>query len=351
MSKASNIYIATGVCLLVSAGAAGLFITRTAVETATPSEAEFLIDIKPQLASRRTIKAVLTKKEMSIGGLQSEVLLAPVSVKALEDGTFYVLDWGDRSVKGFKTNGALLHRYGKRIGSGPGEMKNPTDFQILPDKRVLVCDPVNGRVDIFNPHAALLESIRLPVVVYRMATIRNDTLAVISSPIGEELFSVVTLSGSKVASFGRLLRNQQGQALLLDGYLASGSGGQFIYVSLYAGMLLCLEASGMTRFARATIDGHSLPKLLSVKRGETRLVRVDPGSPWSSLSVNVHEGRIYLLANRSLDQAGGRVVDVYREDDGEYVESFGIQDACKSAFVTSNYVFTVNDTSVSRWPR
>lgn len=351
MRKISRRYLISWLGLVLVSAAVGSFIGRPINDPLNPSEVKLLIGLTPQVARQRTISRILTQPDLRIGGLGDTVLLAPTTVKARHDGSFYVLDWGDRSVKEFGPDGLLRGKYGKGVGSGPGEMLNPTDFDVMADGGVIVCDPVNGRIDVFQRGGSLLQSSRLPVVAYRIALIHRDTLVLIPSPIGEYLFRAVTLSGAIVGSFGRMLESQIQHGVLLDGYIASGIAGDFVYVSLYGGILVRLELSGKVRFARETIDGATFPKLLSMKKGDSHIVRVDPSTPWSQLSVSVGDGKIFVLVYRALDRSGGRVIDVYNLDTGDYMQSIGIRDDCKSAFVTSSYVFAANDTSVSRWPR
>ena len=89
---------------------------------------------------------------LSIGELegQAEFLFGNVQSIAVDDsGTLYVLDSQADEIRAFGSDGTFLRTYGRR-GEGPGEFSLPVAIAVLSDKRVLVRDPRNRRVQVFG---------------------------------------------------------------------------------------------------------------------------------------------------------------------------------------------------------
>jgi hypothetical protein len=80
-------------------------------------------------------------------------------IRSLEvggDGTVFVLDVHVPIVRVFDSDGRHLRNIGQE-GSGPGEYKSPDGMAILPDGRVLVRDPPNGRITVYDTGGRFLE--------------------------------------------------------------------------------------------------------------------------------------------------------------------------------------------------
>lgn len=102
--------------------------------------------------------------ELSIGGLEGadEYLIGdPTAVAVAVDGTILVLDAQVPVVRAYAPDGTFLRDIG-RDGNGPGEYDGPDGLAILPDGRVLVRDPGNARISVFDLDGALLEEWRHP---------------------------------------------------------------------------------------------------------------------------------------------------------------------------------------------
>jgi hypothetical protein len=91
--------------------------------------------------------------EISIGtmeGADEYILGNPTQLAVADDGTIYVLDRQVPVVRAYGPDGVHLYDVG-RDGGGPGEYKNPDGLTVLPDGRVLVKDPGNARIAVFDP--------------------------------------------------------------------------------------------------------------------------------------------------------------------------------------------------------
>jgi hypothetical protein len=97
--------------------------------------------------------------ECSVGGLEAadEYLIGdPAAIAVASDGTLLVLDAQVPAVRVYDPDGVYLRDIG-REGQGPGEYDGPDGLAILPDDRVLVRDPGNARISVFDLGGALLE--------------------------------------------------------------------------------------------------------------------------------------------------------------------------------------------------
>lgn len=76
-----------------------------------------------------------------------------------DDGSVYVLDAMDRTVRAFDARGEHRGTYGGR-GGGPGELERPTTLAWGPDGNLWVADAGNARYTVFDPDGALVASYR-----------------------------------------------------------------------------------------------------------------------------------------------------------------------------------------------
>lgn len=73
------------------------------------------------------------------------------------DGSLLVLDRQALNVRVFDRAGQHVRSFG-RGGGGPGELAQPSGLDLLPDGRVLVSDPRNGRVTVYGSDGETLDS-------------------------------------------------------------------------------------------------------------------------------------------------------------------------------------------------
>ncbi len=109
------------------------------------------------------ITRYVMEQELSIGveeGDEEYMLNMPQDVKVSEEGTIYVLDWGDACINVFDENGVYLRTIGRK-GLGPGEFELPAYFDVSSDGRVFITDSRNRRVVIFDVEGEYLGGFRL----------------------------------------------------------------------------------------------------------------------------------------------------------------------------------------------
>ncbi len=93
--------------------------------------------------------------EVSIGELDGpdEYLFGRIGSLAVDgEGNIYVFDTQASHVRVFNANGTYLATLG-REGEGPGEFKRAEAIAVLPGGRLLVRDPGNMRVQVFDPES------------------------------------------------------------------------------------------------------------------------------------------------------------------------------------------------------
>jgi len=94
----------------------------------------------------------ILEEELSIGletGPEEYMLNRPFDVKAADDGTIFVLDWGDVCIKVYDKEGTYLRTIGQR-GQGPGDFGFLLYMALSSDGRIFIMNSVNRRVTIYN---------------------------------------------------------------------------------------------------------------------------------------------------------------------------------------------------------
>ena len=140
--------------------------------------------------------------ETSIGEMEGpeEYLFGSVRAIAVDvDHNVYVLDGQARHVRVFDSAGTYVETLGRR-GEGPGEFQVPIGIAIS-NGRVLVRDPANGRVQLFEPGTGETEEWRyLPSGVFANTPLYQDDRGRIYVDITEEeqRFIVMDSDGTQV---------------------------------------------------------------------------------------------------------------------------------------------------------
>jgi len=271
-------------------------------------------------------------------------LYGPLQLKVDASESIFVLDTGDLKVKKFTPEGRFVASYGKGRGQGPGELASLTDFGVNREGEVWVADLSNGRLTVFAPDGEVNRTLKLEQPPYRL-TFGKNGLFVMLSPTGDRLFADYSLDGNLRRTFGTFLANQGRNAMVLDGWLTSGDDGGFIYAGFYDGLIAAYDTSGNPRFLAEAIDRPPLPKL--IHKGERTWV--DRDAPITTYGMSATAGQIHLLATylSALRRTGS--LDTYDAKDGRYLFSRRVPEKCYGVVVSSCYLYTFDDTHVSRW--
>jgi hypothetical protein len=163
MTAKAAIPLTTIPLLLVAAACSGDAAGTTARWTATVDTLGDTIRVHTVSGSVWGDTATL-EPEISIGvfeGAEEEMFGDVRGIAVTPAGEIYVLDRQVTAVRRFGPDGTYLGSLG-REGGGPGELRQPEAMALLPDGRVLVRDPGNGRINVWDSAGLSLPSWRLP---------------------------------------------------------------------------------------------------------------------------------------------------------------------------------------------
>ncbi len=103
------------------------------------------------------------EEDLSIGveeGDEKYMLNEPQDVQVTDDGTIYIMDWGDTCIKVYDSEGGYLRTVG-REGVGPGEFSTPVYMDISADGKIFLMDGRNQRVVVFSTDGDYLGGFRI----------------------------------------------------------------------------------------------------------------------------------------------------------------------------------------------
>jgi hypothetical protein len=277
--------------------------------------------------------------------------MMPLHVRLDAAGCAYVLDWSERCVKKYGPTGEYLTQYGFGEGKGPGEFTNLSDFDIAPDGSVWTCDPVNGLISVFNEDGSLRKTLRPDRPPHRIALLRGDSCAVMSSPVGPRMFRLYGAEGRVLAECGVLMSQQARLGIALDGRIAATGTGGFAYAAYRAGILAVSDAGGDSiAVFRETLDHGGIPDVMVSRSGEAEYARTDPDAPVVTRSISCVGGDVHLLLGVD-DRPAHAVMDVYDGRSGSYRYSYDLPVDAIAACVSPTRLAVVADTTVTLWER
>jgi len=99
--------------------------------------------------AERHLKQFHMSSLLRIGGIEDTIFKMPISIRTDDKNNIYVLDQLDKSVIKFDKKGQFLKKYGK-YGRGPGEFLFAQGFDVFDDGKIVVADPNNNKVAVFN---------------------------------------------------------------------------------------------------------------------------------------------------------------------------------------------------------
>lgn len=142
-------------CLLLLFFGIGIFCCKKSPEATYSVITEVIDDVQvvfnPNYPRDGVIQDIL-EEELSIGleeGPEEYMLNRPFDVKAADDGTIFVLDWGDVCIKVYDKEGTYLRTIGQK-GQGPGDFGFLLFMALSSDGRIFVMNTVNRRVTIYS---------------------------------------------------------------------------------------------------------------------------------------------------------------------------------------------------------
>lgn len=261
----------------------------------------------------------------------------------------FVLDRGESRVKKFTPEGDFVTSFGNGSGQGPGEFTMITDVDVANDGRVAVTDSENSRITVFGPDRNDVEMVSLRRSPYRMGFASSSQFIAMPMPGSQDnLFTLLDTRGNSLNTFGRIIEDQQQNALALDSRVVGDETGSVFFVPRKAGLIGSFGTDGTLRFLRKTIEGHGLPTV--VRKGSVRYV--DRSAPTVAYSASVSSDGVHV--HTGADSSGTRVsaLDTYDRTTGEYLYSTRIPTGMsRFAYMDDSRLYVVNDTAVIAWER
>jgi hypothetical protein len=172
-----------------------------------PVQTEIIEDVtlitNPEYPREGVLRDIL-EEELSIGlaeGPEEYMLNRPQDVKAADDGTIYILDWGDICIKVYDKDGTFIRKIGQK-GQGPGDFGFLLYMDLSTDGRIFVMDPVNRRVSVFQDSGEYMGGFRFEGSYNEMKADSNNRLyyakstqktAVEELPVTEDMQEIETV--------------------------------------------------------------------------------------------------------------------------------------------------------------
>lgn len=142
-------------CALIAVLFSLVFCSDKSSESVYPAVIEIIDSVKtvknPDFPRDGIVSDVLVE-ELSIGldeGPEEYMFNRPFDVKVAEDGSIFVLDWGDITIKVYDKDGAFLRTIGQE-GQGPGDLGFLLYFDLSSDGRIFVMNTVNRNVTLYS---------------------------------------------------------------------------------------------------------------------------------------------------------------------------------------------------------
>lgn len=282
-------------------------------------------------------------------GAEPSFLLNASSVRTGPDGTVFVLDRGDLSIKVFDAEGRFLHTVAGTRGRGPGDLVNPTDFDVDDRGRVWIADPPNGRVSVYGPQGSGPRTLSLKRRPDRIAVPGKGGTFYLAwlTPTEDALFARYNEDGTRVQEMGPVVENQVERGMALDGWIDVGSDEALYYTTTRAGRLMRFGEGGNKTLDVETVDPAPLPEVIVDERGGRR---VDPSASILHMGLQVVQNAVYVYSIVPDHSEVERAFDVY-DTSGRYEQSLPLPDDLADARITPDRIYTLTDTSLTAWVR
>jgi 6-bladed beta-propeller len=289
---------------------------------------------KPRKWSEAKVKLIRTVL------LDELKIYRPAIIKTDKLGYLYVLDYTVPDIIKLSNKGIVLARYGKGMGSGPGELRNPTDFSIDSKGNVWVADPINNEVVVYNNNGNALNTFKPFKSPYRVMPFSDSGYVMISN-FSSDLFHIY-IGDKEQKSFGNIISDQVRNSIILDGTISSDSENNIFYSSNRGGLLLSYNIEGKLNFATTLINKVPILAETESKNGFMRIT-----SKWTALNISTDNGKIYVLDVMGSKVLHCSIIDVYNAGYGHYINSIKLP-ASKIRYcdVHLHNIYAINDTTL-----
>lgn len=148
-------------------------------------------------------------EDLSIGGDVDEedyIFHRPRDVKVGKDGTIYVVDFGDMTVKLYDQKGQYIRTIGGQ-GQGPNEFGRSIYISLGSGENVFILDPINQRVAVLNTDGEYLGGFRIEESVFPKIEMDNKNNIYVGLRKQEENYQWLNIrcfnrDGEELVNFG-----------------------------------------------------------------------------------------------------------------------------------------------------
>ena len=246
----------------------------------------------------------------------------PVKIKAYDDDTVYILDHQTKKISKINVVKAeLLNVYGNGFGSGPGEGRIITDFDVSENGDVYLVDPSQSKISKFSKSGDYLQDLKPRIIPYRVAAYENILVLGQRVP-NRHMFALFPIGEQRAyEEFGELLNNHQYTSMAIDGTIGKHQDG-FVYISVYSSYLLHFDLYGKLVYNVNMVDGIELP---IVQSGGGSNMSVNSAMLYRKVKIQSEEIYVYTAINE--DNGFNRYMDIYDLSTGRYKNSFLLENA------------------------
>jgi hypothetical protein len=183
----------------------------------------------------------------------------------------------------------------------------------------------------------------------RIALMGSNGYVIMSSPLGQKLFTWHLTDHSERSRFGEAMEHQTEYGIALDGKLDGDGQGKFVYAAYRAGVLGMADLNRTPpMFFIATLDHRGLPRVVTKQSYDTRVVRVDPQTPVAAGDI-CQVGEDVNVLMRAAPGSEQSTIDVYDHRTGRYRYSYHVTGRFVAAKWWRNKFYGITGTTVSVW--
>lgn len=285
-------------------------------------------------------------KRLKIGSIENNILLLPSRTKIDENGTIYILDWADCSVKQFNRKGKYLKKYGKK-GKGPGEFTQAADFDISENGKVVILGPNDNKFAVFEDTDEFIES-KCSLMPIKLCFVSPTEVATFQmlDPVNESLFNKTNYIDGNISEYqnifdwGSFGNANFGMLPFVIGDIYRNSSNNLVYISSIMGYVISYNANRKIENVFKLIDAPHKSGLAE-KGGKINgrdAFFYPKKEEYLFRSSNIFGDKLFVFHDEKTKEGIGYPVDVYSLDEGEYKYSLLLKSDEKPI-----YVFTTNE--------
>lgn len=152
----------------------------------------------------RKLKKINLFPKFKLGGITDTIFKLPISVKTDDNQNIYVLDQMDKSVSKFNKEGKFLKKYG-RFGRGPGEFLFSQGFDVFGDGKIVVADPNNNKITVFEDKKIYEYKCRLGPIKVSFVSSNEAVIFQILDPIFTSMVRKINYKNQTIVDYQNIL--------------------------------------------------------------------------------------------------------------------------------------------------